>query len=42
MGSKEWPPCTLSQENKSTQEGQRKVAKFNQQNQAKPVQTEGL
>jgi len=37
MGSTEWPPCTPSQENKSTQEGQRKVAKYTKQ--TKPNQT---
>ena len=38
MGSKEWPPCTPSQENKSTQEGQRKVTKYTKwdQEKAKP------
>jgi len=40
MGSKEWPPCTPSQENKSTQEGQRKVANTtNWTNQNQPNST---
>jgi len=38
MGSTEWPPCTPSQENKSTQEGQRKVAEYTKQDQEKPNQ----
>jgi len=38
MGSKEWPPCTPSQENKSTQEGQRKVEKYTKWDQEKPNQ----
>jgi len=38
MGSKEWPPCTPSQENKSTQEGQRKVKKYTKRDQEKPNQ----
>jgi len=40
MGSKEWPPCIPSQENKSTEERQRKVAKYTKPNQAKQNQTE--